>query len=103
MNFLRYSINMLDIKFIRENKDISKRARKKRVKIDIQSLIVLMTSLKLLKEIGTLRAEVNKVSNDIVRDQDPALKIQLIEEMRVVKEEIKTKEENLKNNREWQK
>ncbi|MEK7128552.1 MAG: serine--tRNA ligase [Patescibacteria group bacterium] len=97
---------MLDIKFIRENKDIVQAgAEKKRVKIDIQSLIALDDErLKLLKEIETLRAEVNKVSNDIVRDQDPALKIQLIEEMRVVKEEIKTKEENLKKIiEEWQK
>ena len=97
---------MLDIKFIRENKDIVQAgAKKKRVDIDIEKLIALDDErLKLLKEIETLRAEVNKVSNDIVRDQNPALKIQLIEEMRVVKEEIKGKEENLKKViEEWQK
>src|SRR3989338_9875661 len=97
---------MLDIKFIRENKDIVQAgAEKKRVKIDIEKLIILDDErLRLLKEIEALRAEVNKVSNNIVRDQNPALKIQLIEEMRVVKEEIKSKEENLKKViEEWQK
>ncbi len=97
---------MLDIKFIRENKDIVQAgAERKRVEIDIEKLIALDDErLKTLKEVEDLRAEVNKVSNDIVRDQDPALKIQLIEEMRVVKEEIKGKEDTLKKLiEEWQK
>jgi seryl-tRNA synthetase len=89
---------MLDIKFIRENKDIVQSgAKKKRVDIDVEKLITLDdTRLKELKEVEELRAEVNKVSNDIVRDQDPALKIELINEMRSVKDELKTKEEKLK-------
>ncbi len=97
---------MLDIKFIRENKDIVQAgAQKKRVEIDIDKLIALDDErLKILKEVEELRAEVNRVSNDIVRDQDPALKIQLIEEMRVVKDEIKSKEDSLKKIiEEWQK
>ena len=97
---------MLDIKFIRENKEIVQAgAKKKRVEVDIEKLIALDDErLKTLKEIEDLRAEVNRVSNDIARDQDPALKIQLIEEMRTVKEDIKTKEENLKKiTEEWQK
>lgn len=97
---------MLDIKFIRENKDIVQAgAQKKRVEIDIEKLIALDDErLKELKEIEDLRAEVNKVSNDIVRDQDSAHKAQLIEEMRAVKEDIKTKEEKLKETmEEWQK
>ncbi|MSU44601.1 serine--tRNA ligase [Candidatus Nomurabacteria bacterium] len=97
---------MLDIKFIRENKDIVQEgAKKKRVEVDLDKLITLDDErLKELKEIEDLRAEVNRVSNDIVRDQDSALKIQLIEEMRGVKEEIKTKEEKLKKIiEEWQK
>ncbi|KKR73549.1 MAG: Serine-tRNA ligase [Candidatus Nomurabacteria bacterium GW2011_GWA1_40_8] len=50
-----------------------------------------------------LRAEVNRVSNDISRNQDSALKIQLIEEMRIVKEDIKVKEGKLKEIiTEWQ-
>src|SRR3989339_1517511 len=89
---------MLDIKFIRENKDIVQAgAKKKRIEIDIGKLISLDDSRLLeLKAVEDLRSEVNRVSNDIARDQDPALKIQLIEEMRAVKEEIKGKEEKLK-------
>ena len=97
---------MLDIKFIRENKDIVQAgAKKKRAEIDIDALIALDdTRLKELKEVEELRREVNRVSNDIARDQDSALKIQLIEEMRSVKEEIKIKEEKLKATmEEWQK
>lgn len=97
---------MLDIKFIRENKDIVQAgAKKKRVNIDIEKLIAIDDErLKELKEVEELRSEVNRVSNDIARDQDPALKIQLIEEMRGVKEDIKQKEEKLKKiTEEWQK
>jgi len=97
---------MLDIKFIRENKEIVQAgAKKKRVAIDIEKLIALDDQrLKELKEVEDLRGEINRVSNDIGRNQDSALKIQLIEEMRVVKEDIKNKEEKLKiTMEEWQK
>ncbi|MFA6301272.1 MAG: serine--tRNA ligase [Candidatus Paceibacterota bacterium] len=97
---------MLDIKFIRENKDIVQAgAKKKRVDIDIEKLLALDDErLKQLKEVEELRTEINRVSNDIARDQDPALKIQLIEEMRIVKEDIKNKEEKFKAAMdEWQK
>lgn len=96
---------MLDIKFIRENKDIVKAgAVKKLIEVDIDKLLEIDDErLKILKEVEDLRAEVNRVSGDIGRDQDPALKIQLIEEMRSVKEDIKTKEEKLKEiTDEWQ-
>ncbi|MFH1200801.1 MAG: serine--tRNA ligase [bacterium] len=97
---------MLDIKFIRENKDIVQAgAQKKRIEIDIEKLITLDDKrLKELKEIEELRSEVNRVSRDIGRNQDSALKIQLIEEMRIVKDDIKAKEEKLKVLiEEWQK
>ncbi|MEI7765269.1 MAG: serine--tRNA ligase [bacterium] len=97
---------MLDIKFIRENKDIVQEgAKKKRIDIDIDKLITLDDErLKILKEVEDIRGEVNRVSNDIGRNQDQALKIQLIEEMRVVKEDLKGKEEKLKLAiEEWQK
>ncbi len=96
---------MLDIKFIRENKDIVQAgATKKHIDIDIGKLVTLDDErLKELKEVEDLRAEVNRVSNDIGRNQDSALKIQLIEEMRTVKEDIKAKEEKLKSViSEWQ-
>ena len=101
-----YNPRMLDIKFIRENKEIVKAgAIKKHVEVDIDKLLTIDDDrLKVLKEVEELRTEVNRVSNDIARDQDPALKIQLIEEMRSVKEDIKAKEEKLKEiTDEWQK
>lgn len=97
---------MLDIKFIRENKEVVKEgAKKKHIEVDIEKLITLDDErLKQLKEVEDLRSEVNRVSNDISRNQDQALKIQLIEEMRIVKEDIKAKEEKLKlTMEEWHK
>lgn len=90
---------MLDIKFIRNNKDIIQAgAKKKLIDVDISKLIELDDiRLSLLKEVEELRSEINRVSKDIGRDQDPSLKIQLIEEMRVVKEDLRSKEEKLKN------
>lgn len=97
---------MLDIKFIRENKEIvQKGAQKKQVEIDINALVLLDDKrLKQLKEVEDLRSEVNRVSNDIAVSKDQALRIQLIEEMRAVKEDIKQKEDKLKSIiEEWQK
>lgn len=96
---------MLDIKFIRENKDIVEAAaKKKKIKVDISRLVSLDDErLEALKAVETLRSEVNRVSGNIARDGDPALKVQMIEEMRLVKEEIKKKEEKLKEvTEEWQ-
>ncbi len=96
---------MLDIKFIRENKDIVQAgAKKKHVDIDIEKLLTLDDArLETLKAVEDLRAEVNKVSLNISRDQDSSAKMQLIEEMRVVKEDIKSHEDKLKNiMEEWQ-
>ncbi len=97
---------MLDIKFIRENKEIVELgAKKKLIDIDITKLLALDDErLTELKAIEDLRAEVNKVSTDIVRHQDATLKAQLIKEMGAVKEDIKAKEEKLKGiMEEWQK
>ena len=97
---------MLDIKFIRENKEIVQEgAKKKLIEIDINKLVSLDDErLKQLKEVEDLRSEVNKVSNEISRNQDSVQKMQLIEEMRAVKEDIKQKEEKLKATmQEWQK
>lgn len=97
---------MLDIKFIRENKEIVKKAaQKKKVEVDIEKLINLDDErLKILKEVEELRGEINRVSNDIGRKQETETKTQLIEEMRGVKEDIKKQEEKLKKIlEEWQK
>lgn len=97
---------MLDIKFIRENKEIVQEgAKKKRIDIDIEKLVALDDQrLKELKEIEDLRSEINKVSNDIATEKDSTKRLQLIEEMRTVKEDIKEKEEKFKGMmEEWQK
>ena len=63
---------MLDIKFIRENKEIVQEgAKKKLVDIDIAKLIELDDQrLKELKEVEDLRSEINKVSNEIPAEKD---------------------------------
>ncbi len=67
------------------------------MEVDIDKLLALDDErLKELKEVENLRSEMNRVSNDISRNQDAALKIQLIEEMRAVKEDIKAREEKLR-------
>ena len=61
---------MLDIKFIRENKNIVQEgAKRKHINVEIEKLIALDDErLKQLKEIEELRTEVNKVSNNISRN-----------------------------------
>ncbi len=96
---------MLDIKFIRENKEIVKEgAKKKLIEIDIDKLVALDDDrLKQLKEVEDLRSEVNKVSNDIATEKDSVKRMQLIDEMRSVKEDIKQKEEKLKEKKNYMK
>jgi seryl-tRNA synthetase len=96
---------MLDIKFIRENKDIVKAsAEKKHLTPDIDGLIVLDDKrLELLSRVEFLRGEQNKVSASLGGKIDDTLRAQMIEEMRVVKEELKEKEEALRETiKEWQ-
>ncbi len=90
---------MLDIKFIRENKDIVELgAKKKRVKIDINELISVDDErLTLLSEVETLRAKQNAVSDRMATLTDPGAKAELIKAMQVHKEELKEKEEKLKS------
>lgn len=88
---------MLDIKFIRENESlIREAARKKRLNFDLKELLEADDSrLKLLLEVEKMRAEQNKVSDEVVKaagaDRD-----KLISQMKVLKEDLKKKEEALK-------
>ena len=88
---------MLDIKFIRENKDIViLGAKKKHIEVDIERLITLDDQRKdLQKQIDEKRAEQNNASNAIVSAKDPAEKQKLIEEMSAVKETMKILTEQL--------
>jgi seryl-tRNA synthetase len=94
---------MLDIKFIRENKDIViAGAQKKRVKVDIGALIALDDRRKaLLASIEAKRAEQNTVGAKIATAS--ADKSSLLESMKVLKGELQKEEEELKTvMKEWQ-
>ena len=96
---------MLDIKFIRENKDLVKEAaRKKLLKVDIDTLLELDDKrLKLLVEVETLRKQQNDFSESIVKVADQTEKAKLIDEMKSVKDALQAKEEELKKiMKEWQ-
>lgn len=96
---------MLDIKFIRENKDIIKEgAKKKHIEVDIDSLLsVDEKRLELLSRVEFLRGEQNKMNNSIANEKDMALRGQMISEMKIVKDELVGKEEELKTvMTEWQ-
>jgi seryl-tRNA synthetase len=96
---------MLDIKFIRENKDIIKEAaRKKHSPFVVEDLISLDEKrLELLLAVEGYRGEQNKMNNSIAIEKDPNIRQQMINEMRLVKEELSKKEEELKQvMSEWQ-
>src|SRR5947208_2478244 len=96
---------MLDIHFIRENKDIVQAgAKKKRLDFDVEKLITLDDKrLELLKLVENLRAEQNRTSAMIGNNLGVEEKKQMIAEMSLLKEDLKTKEEELKTiMHEWQ-
>jgi seryl-tRNA synthetase len=96
---------MLDIKFIRENKDIVKEgAKKKHIEVDIDQLLALDEKrLELLSRVETLRSEQNKMSNSIAIEKDFNARQQMISEMKIVKDEFKEKEDALREiMKEWQ-
>lgn len=88
---------MLDIKFIRENKDlISAGAKKKHIEFDVEKLISVDDKRKaLLTFIEAKRAEQNDVSQKIV-SASPEEKQSLIAKMQDVKAELQKEEEELK-------
>jgi len=82
---------MLDIKFIREHRDLVKHAcAKKHITMDVDALLRIDTErLDLLRAIESLRAQQNTQGEIIQKLQDPTEKTQAIEQMRVLKEELK--------------
>ena len=89
---------MLDIKFIRENLDIVKlAAKKKRITIDLDRLVAVDdTRRDLMTKMETKKAEQNRVSEDIAKATDAAVREPLITAMQAVKAEIQGYEESLK-------
>ena len=90
---------MLDIKFIRENKDlIIEAARKKHLKFDPNELLKADDSRKeLLSSIEKKRAEQNAVSLRLPQIADAGAKAELLFEMKKLKEELQKEEEKLKD------
>jgi len=86
---------MLDIKFIRQNATVVKEGcKKKQVEIDIDLLLKLDEKRrKYLKEIETLRAKENQLSNLIKKEKENQKRTELIQEAQKIKK--KTKEEEL--------
>jgi seryl-tRNA synthetase len=96
---------MLDIKFIRENKDLIKEAaRKKHSSFDVEVLLIADEKrLSLLSRVEFLRGEQNKVSVALGGRIEENHRAQMIEEMRIVKDELKEKEDELRDTMvEWQ-
>jgi seryl-tRNA synthetase len=96
---------MLDIKFIRENKDlIIAGAQKKHIKFDPADLIKADDKRKeLLTVIEAKRAEQNEVSNRLPQLKDAGQKAELIAQMKIVKDDLQKEEEKLKEvMKEWQ-
>jgi len=96
---------MLDIKFIRENKDLFIEAsRKKHLKFDPNELIKADDKRKeLLASIEKKRSEQNAVSLRLPQITDAGAKGELLSQMKVLKEELQKEEEKLKEvMKEWQ-
>jgi seryl-tRNA synthetase len=89
---------MLDIKFIRENKDlIAMGARKKRMSIDLDRLLAVDDERKaLMSSLDAKRAQQGQFGLQIQNETDATVKQSLIEQMQVVKKDMQVEEESLK-------
>ena len=89
---------MLDIKFIRENKDIIKEgARKKHIDFDVDKLLLMDDRrLELLKEVELKRQEHNKLTDEISKTSDESERKQLISTVKAMKGGLQKKEVVLK-------
>lgn len=87
---------MLDIKFIRENKDlIALAATKKRITFNVEELLLVDTQrLTLLKTVEELRSQQNSASESIAK-ASALERADLIDSMKKVKDELQIKEKEL--------
>lgn len=96
---------MLDIKFIRENKDIViAGAKKKHIDVDIEHLLQIDDNRRdLLKQVEERRSEQNTITKKIATEQNSELRANMISEMRLLKDGMQSKEDELKKiTKEWQ-
>ena len=91
-------IVMLDIKFIRENKELIKEAaRKKHIDFDVDKLLDTDDKrLLLIKETDGFRAHQNVASEKISQLEDQDEKQKVINEMKLLKSRLSKSEEHLK-------
>lgn len=95
---MRYSLcTMLDIKFIRENKDVvAAGAKKKHIDIDLDALIALDDKRKELQlSIDGKRGEQNVASDAIASATSDEVRKEVIGRMQTLKESLKAEEEQL--------
>ncbi len=96
---------MLDIKFIRDNKDIViAGAKKKHIDVDIEKLITLDDKRReLLKVVEDMRAKQNTITKEISTEQNQEMRASKIAEMQKLKEQIQKENDKLKDVlKEWQ-
>ena len=89
---------MLDIKFIRENKDlITAAAAKKRIKFNVEELIAADDQRRtLMTSTEKKRAEQNAASDKITKAATPEDRAGLIAAMKLVKTDLEKEEADLK-------
>lgn len=89
---------MLDIKFIRENKDlIALAAKKKHLDFKVEDLLALDDRRReLLALVETKRAEQNRKSEEVARTEDEAHRALQIGELKTLKESLEGEEKKLK-------
>lgn len=96
---------MLDIKFIRENKDlVAMAAKRKRIDFNVEELITVDDERRAaLSSVEEKRSQQNAASDAIAQTLDTEARTVAIDEMRRLKEELKIEEEALKGVMErWQ-
>jgi seryl-tRNA synthetase len=89
---------MLDIKFIRENKElIQAGAKKKHLKFDVELLIKADDERKALTlSVDEKRAKQNEASKKLPSMKDAGEKKKLLDEMKLLKEDLQKEEEKMK-------
>ncbi len=87
---------MLDIKFIRENKElVAMAAKKKRINFDVEELLKIdVERVELMSKVEEVKAKQNKASNEISK-ASPEIREMLIKGMSDLKESIKVDEDKL--------
>ena len=102
---MQLSTTLLDIKFIRENKElVQEAAKKKRIKFDVGALLAVDDRRReKLQVVEDQRKAQNDYNQKIANEKNTTVRMQYIETMRLLKEELAKEEEKLKETlKDWQ-